>query len=149
MEPVHAYRRNMPHLQKLGKTYFVTFCTRDRWTLPEAARRVVLDMCRETHGRAAFIHCAVVMPDHVHLILTPMSDNNGEPILLEKVLRKIKGVSALNVNKTLQRRGPVWQAESFDHMLRSCESAESKSDYILMNPVRKGLVRTGFITASR
>ena len=139
MQPTHSYRRNLPHIQRPGKTYFVTFCTKNHWILPEATRSVVLDTCRAVHEITAFIHCAVIMPDHVHLILTPMADSRGETLLLEKVLRQIKGVSALKVNKALNRHGPVWQAESFDHMLRSMESAESKSDYSVMNPVRRGL----------
>ena len=36
--------------------------------------------------------------------------------------------------------GPVWQEESFDHMLRSNESFEEKLEYIRRNPVRRGLV---------
>src|SRR5438128_11829613 len=34
-----------------------------------------------------------------------------------------------------------WQEESFDHVLRSSESLDAKIDYVLQNPVRKGLVR--------
>lgn len=37
--------------------------------------------------------------------------------------------------------GPVWQDESFDHVVRSEESLLSRADYICMNPVRRGLVR--------
>ena len=36
--------------------------------------------------------------------------------------------------------GPVWQEESFDHVLRSQESLEQKLEYIQQNPVRRGLV---------
>jgi hypothetical protein len=39
----------------------------------------------------------------------------------------------------LNRRGHVWQSESFDHVLRSDEGINSKVQYICENPVRKGL----------
>jgi hypothetical protein len=44
------------------------------------------------------------------------------------------------VNKLLATSGPVWQEESFDHILRSNESFQEKQDYIRQNPVRAGLV---------
>ena len=57
-----------------------------------------------------------------------------------EILQGIKGVSAHSVNRMLQRSGPVWQEESFDHVLRSNESFEEKLEYIRQNPVRRGLV---------
>ena len=34
----------------------------------------------------------------------------------------------------------VWQEESFDHVLRCSEGLDAKVEYVLQNPVRKGLV---------
>ena len=59
---------------------------------------------------------------------------------LAEIMDAIKGASAHMVNKTLVRRGRVWQAESFDHVLRSSESLDAKINYSLENPVRAGLV---------
>ena len=80
------------------------------------------------------------MPDHVHLILAPETRSDGWPFSLPEIMRLVKGRSAHIVNKHLGRQGPVWQDEFFDHVLRSHESLEEKLDYILMNPVRAGLV---------
>jgi putative transposase len=52
----------------------------------------------------------------------------------------MKGASAHSLNKVLKRRGPVWQREYFDHILRSDESTASKAQYICENPVRHGIV---------
>ena len=57
---------------------------------------------------------------------------------LIEILRGIKGASGRAINQFLQRHGPVWQEESFDHVLRSSESMDAKAAYILENPVRKG-----------
>jgi hypothetical protein len=57
-------------------------------------------------------------------------------------LRGIKGASARAINQLLGRHGPVWQEESFDHVLRSREGLDSKIEYVLQNPVRNGLVNS-------
>ena len=136
------YRRNLPRIQEEGKTFFVTFCTKDARVLEAEARSVVLDCCRYVHGRTALLHGVVVMPDHVHLILTPLPDENGQAWRLERILQGIKGVSVRKVNLLLHREGPLWLGESFDHMLRTEESAEARVEYIAHNPVRKGLAKT-------
>jgi hypothetical protein len=59
---------------------------------------------------------------------------------LAQIMSGLKGSAAHAINKALGRRGPVWQDESFDHVLRSDESAVSKVEYICENPVRRGLV---------
>jgi REP element-mobilizing transposase RayT len=137
-----SYRRNLPHIQEEGKTFFVTFCTKDARVLDPKARSVALDCCCYVHDRTAVLHGVVVMPDHVHLILTPLSDETGQPWRLERILQGIKGVSARRINLLLRREGPLWLGESFDHMLRTGESAEAKVEYIAHNPVRKGLAKT-------
>ena len=58
-----------------------------------------------------------------------------------KVAKAIKGTSAHSINRKLHSHEAVWQEESFDHVLRSSESLDAKIDYVLQNPVRKGLVR--------
>jgi hypothetical protein len=43
---------------------------------------------------------------------------------------------------TARHLGIVWQRDFFEHRLRSDESWREKADYILANPVRKGLVKS-------
>jgi len=76
------------------------------------------------------------MPEHVHLLLTPLRDANGEIFCLSDILKAIKGASARNVNKELRTSGPLWQEESFDHVVRSNESLAEKIEYIRQNPIR-------------
>jgi len=81
------------------------------------------------------------MPDHVHVIFTPLVDHEAmEVCSLAEIMDSIKGASAHRVNKALGRKGRVWQAESFDHVLRSSEGLDAKIQYVLENPVRRGLV---------
>jgi len=135
------YRRKLPHLQRDNQRHFVTFCTFQRWMLPEAARAIVLECCRYDNDVRHFLHAAVVMPDHVHVIFTPLINSpKAEFYSLAEIMGRIKGASVQLINRDLDRQGRVWQTESFDHVLRCSESVDAKIVYILENPVRAGLV---------
>ena len=119
----------------------MTFCTDRRWILPERVRSIVLECCLHDNGAKFDLRVAVVMPDHVHMIFTPLVNQQAMEIYsLGEIMDAVKGASAHRVNKALGRKGTVWQAESFDHVLRSSESLDAKIAYLLENPVRAGLV---------
>jgi len=136
------YRRNLPHLQAEGRPIFVTFATYRRWQLPESVRGLVLKHCLHDNGTKLQVHGLVVMPDHVHMIFTPLNDSEGSTYSLAEIMHSIKGASAQSINKAIDRRDHVWQDESFDHILRSEEGSRSKVEYICQNPVRKCLVKS-------
>ncbi len=135
------YRRHLPHLQRDFKPHFITFVTQLRWVLPGRARDIALAACCHDQRKKYELYVAVVMPDHVHLILTPLIDESRDRIFsLVEIMRGIKGASARKINEQTGRRGAVWQEESFDHVLRSSEGLDAKVDYVLQNPARRGLV---------
>jgi len=109
--------------------------------LPEAAREIIVAHCLREHGKRIHLHAVVVMPDHVHLLFLPLPDQDGWPVPLVTILQCLKGATAHRINKLLHLSGPLWEEESFDHLLRSDESLREKCEYIRQNPVRKGLVR--------
>ena len=150
----YRYHRRLPHLQKADAVMFITFCTNGPRLLPDTARSLVLEHCLREGGIAPFagegaratrprIHldAVVVMPDHVHLLLSPLRDENGWPYPLVDVLQCLKSVTAHRINKLLHCAGPVWEEESFDHVLRSDESLSEKCEYIRQNPVKARLVQ--------
>jgi len=151
----YRYRRRLPHLQRADADLFVTFCTAGPLVLSSAARDLVLEHCLREHAvnvaRAPTpancrqprikLRAAVIMPDHVHLLLSPLRDAEGWPFPLVDILQCLKSATAHRINKFLHHSGPVWEEESFDHVLRSDESLEEKCDYIRQNPVKAGLVR--------
>jgi REP element-mobilizing transposase RayT len=135
------YRRNLPHLQRDFKPHFITFVTKSRWVLPDWARDIALASCCHDHRKRYELYVAVVMPDHVHLILTPLIDQRRQEIFsLIEIMRGIKGAAGRRINHQMRRQGAVWQEESFDHVLRCSEGLDAKVEYVLQNPVRKGLV---------
>jgi REP element-mobilizing transposase RayT len=141
--PVHQkyeYRRRLPHFHKFDVPLFVTFCTGGPLILPGEARDIVQEHCLREHGRRVDLFATVIMPDHVHLLFTPLRDEHGWPFPLAEIMQSLKSATAHRINKLLHRSGPVWQDESFDHVLRSDESLKEKAEYIRQNPVRRGLV---------
>ncbi len=101
----------------------------------------MLECCLHDNGDKFDLRVAVVMPDHVHMIFTPLVDEKaGEIYSLAEIMDGVKGSSAHKINKVLRRKGRLWQPESFDHVLRSSESLDAKIAYLLDNPVRRGLV---------
>jgi REP element-mobilizing transposase RayT len=133
--------RYLPHIQKDNRSLFITFATHLRWHLPNLARDLAIEACVHAHKRKCLLHAAVVMPDHVHLILTPIADSHGS-FSIPEIMHAIKSESAHRINNALQRKGKVWQDESFDHVLRGDESLASRTAYIFENPVRAGLVKS-------
>jgi REP element-mobilizing transposase RayT len=134
------YRRNLPHVQKDFTPHF-TFVTKFRWILPPAARDVALASCLHDRRRRYELYGVVVMPDHVHMILTPLIDTERREVFsLTRITQAIKSASARAINQKLIRTGAVWQEESFDHVLRSSEGLDAKVEYVVQNPTRKGLV---------
>jgi REP element-mobilizing transposase RayT len=135
------YRRNLPHIEKHGVSYFVTFNTRQDFILPGPARSLVYDHCLFENGRKVHMHAFVVMPTHVHLLLTPLYGETGNPYPLAEILNGIKGSSVHSVNKLLRRSGTLWEPESFDRIIRSDADFEAKMIYIIGNPLAAGLAK--------
>jgi len=86
-----------------------------------------------TERQLCLLHSFVVMPNHVHLLLTPRTE-------LARITKWIKGVSARRANQLLGRTGsPFWQDESFDHWVRNHWEFDKIRRYIEHNPVHAGL----------
>jgi REP element-mobilizing transposase RayT len=100
----YNYRgRYLPHIQKDNRPLFVPFATHERWSLPEAARDLVIEACIHVHNRTCVMHATVVMPDHVHLIFTPLADEDGS-FSIPLIMHAIKSESAHRINKALNRK---------------------------------------------
>jgi len=81
----------------------------------------------------------VLMPDHAHWLI-----ELGEARTLQGLVDLLKTFSARNVNRTLERYGPIWTPAFHDRALRSQDAVPAVARYIIENPLRAGLVqRTG------
>ena len=79
-------------------------------------------------------HAWVVMPDHIHWLLTLRKGNLGN------CLQTFKSRSARAINMLSGTCGPVWQSGFYDHCLRDDEDLLKQARYLALNPVRRGLV---------
>ena len=78
----------------------------------------------------------VIMPNHVHVLVTPIDDWR-----LENILRSWKSFSAKRINEIYGLAGQVWHRESFDHIVRSEEQLCRIEQYMRDNPKRAGLIK--------
>ena len=80
------------------------------------------------------LHAFVVMPNHVHLLVTPR-------VVATRWLGPLKGFTAHQANEFLCMHGTAfWQDESYDHLVRSQAEFERIRAYVEENPVSAGLV---------
>lgn len=78
----------------------------------------------------------------MHLLFQlPERDESRSTYPVTDILRLIKGSTAREANKMLNRSGSFWQHESYDHLVRNDMARERIIRYILKNPVKAGLVK--------
>ena len=80
------------------------------------------------------LHEWVVMPNHVHVLATPL-----EGWTLTTILQGWKSVTARNANRILARSGRFWAPEYYDRAIRNEQHFLNVQSYIRMNPVKAGL----------
>jgi putative transposase len=81
------------------------------------------------------VHHFVVMPNHVHILMTVPGD-----MTLEKAMQLIKGGFSFRAKKELGFRGEIWQRGYSDVRVVDERSFQEHREYIGNNPVKAGLV---------
>ncbi|MBK8849960.1 MAG: transposase [Saprospiraceae bacterium] len=85
------------------------------------------------------VKCFSIMPNHVHLLVARLSDENLPQV--DKWMQLIKGGSAYLINKTLNRSGKLWAVESYDRYIRNEKHYRNSFYYTVNNPQMAGLGR--------
>jgi len=83
------------------------------------------------------VHDFVVMPDHVHLLLTVGSD-----MTIERVMQFIKGGFSYRLKKEFGYSGEVWQRGFSEVRVEDKQSFLRHREYIAENPVKAGLAES-------
>lgn len=116
---------------------------------PRLAREVIKQLHRFDGDRYELLaYC--VMSNHVHLLIDTKVQLQEEVDThcwgeidftpLHVIMKSIKGASAYFCNQLLGKTGTFWQHESYDRVPRSPEEYARIVRYILLNPVKAGLV---------
>ena len=119
-----------------GQVYLLTTVTRQRRTLFadwEAATSVCALLHETGPWRDSQPLCWVLMPDHLHLLVAL---GGTEP--LSKLMQRIKSLTARRACSA--GLGKAWSSGFHDHALRREEEIAATARYVVMNPVRAGLV---------
>jgi len=122
------------HATSNGQTYMITSSTWERRALfsREVWAKLLIDILYHYRGTAYLLHEFVVMPDHIHVLLTPKTS-------LEKAVQFIKGGFSYRAKKELGSNMEVWQKGFSDHRIRDASDYQLHRVYIHQNPVRKNL----------
>jgi len=121
-----------------SRTFFVTSKTSMGRALLQSERNadLFIDVLRSyVRAKRFVVHDFVVMPDHVHLLITV-----DRSMSVEKVMQLIKGGCSYRVKKEYGYQGEVWQRGLSDVRVEDRMSFLRYREYIAENPVRRGLV---------
>jgi len=109
-------------------------CYQRRPVLESAARdHCVQSLLWLQRNRDVLLHAFVVMPSHVHVIVTLPADQ------LSRLLHSFKSFTANEANKALRRSGPLWDEGARDDILWTDKAVEDAATYVENNPVRAEL----------
>ena len=124
--------------QQSGRVTFITICAFAR-TLPFtllSMNQMIIEILRtEQQRQNSIVYTYCLMPNHLHFLISPAKD--GVSIL--DFTHQYKGKTT-NLSWKLGWKGILWQPRFYDHIVRAEEDLQAIAEYILENPVRKGLV---------
>lgn len=118
------------------RIFFITTVTAQRRPIfrREAAADLLIATLAHYRDEGKYLlHEFVIMPDHVHALITPSVE-----ISLERAVQFIKGGFSFR----LRSRGAVWQASFTNHRVRDSEDYQQHREYVWLNPVRARLAET-------
>jgi putative transposase len=98
----------------------------------EGWSRLLIDTMYRYRGSSYLLHELVIMPDHIHLLITPR-------VSLERAVQFVKGGFSYRAKKELGSNWEVWQKGFSDHRMRDSQDYAEHVLYIRQNPVRAHL----------
>jgi putative transposase len=121
-----------------GCTYFATTKSSQSTALFQVHAAADIMVAKLLHYRDAGaypLHAFVLMPNHVHVLLTPSNATS-----LEKAMQLIKGGSSHEIHKQRGSRMEIWQSDFHEATIRDVGDYHSRVRYMDQNPVAAGLV---------
>jgi putative transposase len=118
------------------RTFFTTSVTANRRRIFQTDRNaeLLLRILHDNRQKDRFqLHAYVIMPDHIHLLLTP-----AENVSIEKAMQYIKGGFSFQLKSPFE----VWERSFKEHRIKNEQDYRHHLHYIEQNPVRAGLTPT-------
>jgi putative transposase len=129
----------LTHRTSPGWTYFVTTKAWQNvsvFQVQETAEILVRKIVEYRDKKNYLLHEFVLMPDHLHLLLTP-----SLTVSLEKVIQFIKGGSSHEIHVIRGNNIQIWQPGFHESRVKDSADYKIKTDYIRFNPVAAKLVQ--------
>jgi putative transposase len=120
-----------------GFPYLVTTNAKDRRPLfaERSCCQIVIDTIRFLRtGLGHKVHAYVLMPDHIHLVVTPRESSN-----ISHVMHSLKLHTAREIGALLGSKGGIWQTRFYERALRTPNDVEEAIRYVHDNPIKAGL----------
>jgi REP element-mobilizing transposase RayT len=112
------------------------------WLKQKQIAELVKDAIHYRDGEVYDLLAYCIMSNHVHIVFSIKNkdeqDISTRPVT--DILGKLKSFTALQANRLLDRNGPFWHSESYDHVVRDWDELNRIIKYTLNNPVKAGLV---------
>jgi putative transposase len=121
-----------------SRTFFATTGTSMGRRLLQSERNaeLLIDVLRSLVAERKFeLDDFVIMPDHLHLLLTVFDE-----MTIERAMQLIKGRFSHRLSHELGYQGEVWQRGFTEAQVMNRESLEKHREYIAQNPVKAGMV---------
>jgi len=161
---VPAPRRFLPHIDMIGYYQFITFRTHDSLddfikkirakNISSREQEYKIDQYIDHSPKGCYLNNNVldylysyfvakdknfydlvafsIMPNHVHILFK-------QNIELPKIMKHLKGATAFQINKILQRKGTFWETNYYDKVIRNEAHFEQVYDYIKYNAIKADL----------
>ena len=138
---LHRKRLHLKDFDYKGSDYifFITICTAEKQNY-FSNERIVKIIENELEFRRTTkeikLYCYCIMPDHLHILFSFYDSYHKS---LQDWVSAFKRYTARITSKSFSIRR-LWQKNFFDHIIRKEESLIKIAEYIVNNPVRKGIV---------
>ncbi len=112
------------------------------WLNQAEIAQVVADSLHYLDNLKYVLDAFCIMPNHVHLVCTPLEQSDGTFIPISKIMHSLKRHTGQVGNELLNRNGDFWEHENYDHYARDEAEFQRIVNYVLNNPVKAGLALT-------
>jgi putative transposase len=115
------------------RTFSITAVAANRRRLfqTDANANLMIQLLTDDRAKGRYqIHAFVLMPDHIHLLITPAPN-----VSIEKAMQFIKGGFSFR----LKSKMPVWEDSFMKRRIEDARDFDAHRDYIHANPVRAHL----------
>ena len=116
-------------------SYFLTSACYQKMSVFQTGKmaELLVDVLYRYRDQGKYLlHEFVIMPDHIHLILTPTDT-------VEKAMQLIKGGFSFRAKKELEFGREIWETSLYDRRIRDYREYCQFREYIHRNPVKARL----------